>query len=266
MKNQSGMTLFEVLIVTLLLAVMGALTFNSIRETSRSKVKIEKNLDSLAAVRDTLQIMTRDINMAFHWRDVNEDLKNAIIAEAKASNKPIPPSLATTPNPYVQRVPDEKVTQFIGTEKEIYFTALSNVRTIKNSQESDQAKVGYYLKSVKSTDGRSTQALVRRTSPILDDDVTKGGEETILLGSVMNLKFAYLGDEPDADWKTDWKSLDTQDERTKGKFPIAVEITIETEENGLKTKLSTIAAVHMPNNEPLVKPKGSPPPGGRQGP
>lgn len=265
-RNEKGMTLFEVLIVTLLLAVMGMLTFNSIRETTRSKVKIERNLDSIAGVRDALHIMTRDINMAFHWRDVNEDLKNAIVSEARAANKPIPPSMAATPNPYSTKIPTEKITSFIGTEKDLHFTALSNMRTIKDSPESDQAEIGYFLRSVKTSGGGNTQALIRRTTPVLDEDVTKGGDETILLGNITQFKLAYIGDQPDDDWKSEWKSLEGLDDKTRGKFPAAVEITIETEFEGIKTKLSTIASIHMPNNEPLVKPKSSPAPGGAQNP
>lgn len=125
---------------------------------------------------------------------------------------------------------------------------------IKDSPESDQAEISYFLKSVKTSDGKSTQALVRRSSPILDEDVTKGGTETVLLGHVVSLKFAYMGGEPGDDWKSDWKSSEGLDDKTKGKFPVAVEISLETDNDGVKTKLSTIAAVHMPNNEPIAPP------------
>jgi hypothetical protein len=53
------------------------------------------------------------------------------------------------------------------------------------------------------------------------------------------------------EWLTTWKSVETTDSKTLYKFPEAVEIDLVIEKNKREIKLSTIAAIHMPNNEPF---------------
>ena len=87
------------------------------------------------------------------------------------------------------------LTGFDGQPDKLYLTTLSHVRTIQDSPESDQAKVAYYLKDVKSIqDGESTKALIRRESTFLNgDDIEKDGSETILLEHVDTIEIPLFG-------------------------------------------------------------------------
>lgn len=76
LKSQSGLTLLEVVIATAILAILSIYTAESVQNAVKSKVKVEKEVDRVTGVRDVLRIMERDINMAFHYRDINIDLYN----------------------------------------------------------------------------------------------------------------------------------------------------------------------------------------------
>src|SRR6185369_15166204 len=118
-----------------------------------------------------------NINEAFHWIDINAEIKKKLIDDAQKAGRPPPfqqqgqaNGMGATPTPA------EKLTALVGDKSSLYFTTLSHQRVITDSRESDQAKVGYFLKDVKSVhDGNSVKALVRSESIILDGDVTKGG-------------------------------------------------------------------------------------------
>ncbi|MCC6278595.1 MAG: GspJ family type II secretion system protein [Oligoflexia bacterium] len=258
--NQRGLTLIEVMIAVVIIAIMSALTSVSIQKSTRYKKKIEQDLDDYAGVRDTLIIMTRDINQAFHWHDVTEIIKNKMINEAKQAGKP--PPFQTRPDNQPTPIPTEKLTAFIGESDSLYFTSLNNARVTTNSPQSDQAKIGYYIKSVKSAaNGEPTKALIRRVSPVLDEDVTRGGKESVILEGIKEFKLRYYGGKDEREWQPSWKSVDTSDSRTLYMFPDAVEISITITKEKREISLSTVAAIHMPNNDPFKMTTSSPAPG-----
>ncbi|MDZ4678255.1 MAG: type II secretion system protein GspJ [Oligoflexia bacterium] len=247
MASKKGFTLLEVLISVVILSIISTLTAMSIQRSTRFKGKIEKDIDEYSSVRDALVIITRDVNQAFHWYDISEEIKKKMIADAKAAGKESPFGNNQQVGP---AIPTEKLTSFIGAPDSLYLTTLSHQRTLTNAAESDQAEIGYYIKSVRSVkDQKSTKALVRSVSTLLDDDVTKGGKETVLLEDIKSLKFKYLGGD-NKDWVDTWKSTGTDESRSQGKFPNAVEINLTVGKDKREFKLSTVAAVHMPNNEP----------------
>jgi hypothetical protein len=174
---------------------------------------------------------------------------------AAAAFDPNDPAIASGPlGPDGQ--PRLNVTQFVGEEKKMSFTSRSNARLFENAMESDQLEVSYSLTSCKVSpyetrnakgDKNSGQCLIRRSSPYLDGDLTKGGKDIQILENVTELKFRYFGDGK-TDWVAAWKSDKDGDDTTKGKFPLAVEITLTTEKNKRKTTLSTVATIRFPNN------------------
>jgi hypothetical protein len=118
----------------------------------------------------------------------------------------------------------------------------------------DFVEVGYHLKTCKSLHEEKSggsQCLWRRSSPYVDLDVTKGGDEVVLLENLTEFKLRYIG-KGKQDWVTDWKTDESGDGATKGKFPTAVEVsvTIEKDEGKGKKKYSMqlVIPVHFPNN------------------
>lgn len=243
-----GFTLIEILIAVLILAFMASMTGISIQRSIKIKAKVEKEIDDDSQLREAVALLVKDINLAFQWVDVNELVKKQIIKEYQALGKPSP---FETPMPArAQVAPMEKITAFEGTTESLKFTTLSNERTRKNSPESDQAIVSYFLKSVRSyKDKKMSQALVKSVSTVLDGDLEKQGKESVVIENVRRIKFRFLPSDltelTDSSWVDSWKSYDTLDEKTLSKFPAAVEISIEVERDGRKSAVSTIAALNM---------------------
>jgi len=65
-KKAQGFTLLELLLSLTILSALVALTSQSIQQALFSKAKIQLQLDEMSAVRDTLKIIERDVNLAFH--------------------------------------------------------------------------------------------------------------------------------------------------------------------------------------------------------
>ncbi len=278
LKN-NGFTLLEVIIAMMIMAFLSLFTVEAIQKALKTKAKVQKEIDKNSSLRDALRIMERDINMAFNYRDPSIELYNkAQAANSKASavtpvkGKPAEFANETddqfkerlrifnetpkTANPSKQK--EEKIaTQFIGEPEELNFTTLSNIRVSEDQKISSQAEIGYKLKSCRrrSTQEQSSKCLWRRVSNFIHEDITKAGEETVLLENVTEFKLRYLGPGKDDAWLDTWITSDKGgDDVTKNKFPYAVEITMAIKETGSDAKdkvlrMTAVAAIRNPNNK-----------------
>src|SRR4051812_10508994 len=166
-SNQRGFTLLEIIIAVLILVLISTMTAFNIRKSIKVKAKVEQDMDDYSGVRDALVIISKDVNMAFHYVDISEVMKNKLNQEAIQAGK-APPFPSPAQNS-LNTIPTDKLTGFEGQPDKLYLTTLSHVRTLADSQESDQAKVGYYIKDVKSVhDGNPTKGLIRREATFLD--------------------------------------------------------------------------------------------------
>lgn len=274
MKNQKGFTLIEILIALSILAALSVLSVNTITSALRSKDKLQGQIDDVSRIRDALRLMERDLNLAYHHYDFEKDIADQVrklnTASATgnpaagnpsgipgAGNFPVAP-VAPTPTPEAPRL--DPATHFVGTEDSMNFVTLNNGRITKNIRQADFIEVGYALKDCKSIDGSKTsKCLWRRTSLIVDSDVTKGGDELVLLQDVSEFSLKYIGPGK-TDWVKDWRSDKAGDGATKDNFPLAVEIslTVTKGEKDKKKKypMQITATIHNPNN-PEKKADGS---------
>ncbi|MBS1970460.1 MAG: prepilin-type N-terminal cleavage/methylation domain-containing protein [Bdellovibrionales bacterium] len=260
LSSQKGFTLIEMMITVAILGTLTVLATQSIQQAIRQKVKIQEQIDDVSRMRDALRLMEADINQAYHYRDVEKEITDLVNKPAQAAN--LPPGMPTpipiqTPTPPPN--PDEAtridpVTQFMGTESSVDFVTMNNARMMRNMKQADFMEVGYSLKSCKSLTGDkgSSQCLWRRTTSWVDDDVTKGGDEVVLLENITEFKLRYIGKGKD-DWVNSWRTDNGGDSVTKGNFPAAVEIsmTIEhgTGDKKKKYSMQIIARIHFPNND-----------------
>lgn len=278
LDNQLGMTLIEVMIATAILAVIAVYTAQTVQRAVKSKVKAERDMDRISSVRDSLKIIERDINLAFHYRDMNIELYNLAEKERLARLKKStgqgaktdtsggkdpsggtpgsatpttpPPPTAKTFKPKEQKL----LTQFIGTENRLDFTSLNYTRIRQDDPSSDQQEVGYFLRNCRSRydKKKSSSCLWRRVDSILDDDVTKGGTEAVLLENIVRFELRYIGPGRETDWVDVWKSDKGGDASSKDNFPYAVELTLETHDKGdpndKPMSMTIVAAIRFPNN------------------
>lgn len=286
MSNSKGFTLLEVVIAVTILAVLSFYTAQSIQSAVRSKAKVQGDIERTSTLRDAARILEKDIQTAFNYRDPNIELYNKAGKEREARSKqtqtgsqpgtPNPDPNATgsgaagtanpgpsnqnqnnQPLPPFEPRPQVILTHLIGTEDSLHFTSLNNVRTQQGSVESDQMEVGYFLRNCRNrvNPDISSECLIRRTSPIIDDDVTEGGKEIALLENVTRFELRYLDYQENGEWLKNWRSDDGGDAVTQKHFPLAVEITLETQipksrtgREQKATAMTIVAEIRNPNN------------------
>jgi prepilin-type N-terminal cleavage/methylation domain-containing protein len=259
--NSRGFTLLELIIAIGIFATLSAFVANAISNGVRAKAKIQSEIDSVSRMRDAMKLMEKDINLAYHYNDWELEVQEAIKKSLQSRNpntSPAPPTL-----PEAQRM--DPTTHFIGSDKSIQFVTMNNARFQTEQKMADFVEVGYELRACKSIDGSSnSNCLWRRQSGPVDIDVTKGGDQLVLLENVTELKFRYLG-EGQTDWVEAWDSSPTGgNPMQKNFFPSAIEISLTTQKEGKGKKYSmqTVANVRFPNNlkpKEEEKPPGAPP-------
>lgn len=255
MRNNRGFTMIELMITITILSTLTVLTAQAITQAIKAKVKLQDQIDDVSRLRDAVRLLERDINLAYHYRDIEKELEQII----KKKNTPNQqqqqqqPNVPTEPDSSNQAPRQDPETHFVGNGESINFVTFNNARTVRNARQADYVEVGYALKDCKNLreDKGSSKCLWRRSTPYVDLDVTKGGDEVVLLENVSEFKLRYIG-KGKQDWVTDWRTDAQGDGATKGKFPQAVEISITVEKKekgkGKKYSMQVIVPIHFPNN------------------
>jgi type II secretion system protein J len=222
-RPRAGFTLIEVLLsITILITVMTVLwmTFsdsNKLRETATTR------FDRMRQIQAALRRMQREISMAFVTKIGGED------------------------NVTNERGEVNYVTAFIGTDDRLDFTNFAHIRTRIDQAASRQGEIAYYLRSVRTDEGRLRQDLVRREQSPIDGDPESGGIIYTLLPDVESIEFEYW--RPDREiageaWERSW---DTRDTGVYG-LPPRVRITIEVKDPIVERKtleFTVEAEVHL---------------------
>lgn len=273
-NNHKGFTLIEIVIALTIMATLTVLSNQSIQQAIKSKLKLQEQVEEMSKVRDALRVIERDINLAYHYRDIQVEFDAEVFKQRKvtspATNPPppgsVPPAAPAAEDPsaflndpktkekYQNR--KDPTTQFAGKDDGLDFATTNVGRIADGELMADFGKVGYSLRSCKKIDQTgNSQCLVRRFSGILEGDVTKGGSDTVLLEDVSEFKLRYLG-KGKQDWVGSWDSR-AGDAVSKNAFPEAVEISLSTEvasadkTPGAKKKkisMQIVAAIRFPNN------------------
>lgn len=257
MRNSRGFTLIELMITMAILATLTMLTAQSISQAIKAKVKLQDQIDDVSRMRDAIRLMERDINLAYHYRDLEKEMEQILKKRntpTNTSGQAIPPPQEITNPAGAREVPRrDPATHFVGNGESFNTVTMNNARTVRNLPQADFIEVGYSLRDCKSLreDKGTSKCLWRRSTPYVDLDVTKGGDEVVLLENVSEFKLRYIG-KGKQDWGTDWRTDAQGDGATKGKFPQAVEIslTVEKKVKGKTKKYSmqVIAPIHFVNN------------------
>jgi prepilin-type N-terminal cleavage/methylation domain-containing protein len=266
-----GFTLIEVLISVAILSTLSLLTAQSIRQAISQKKIIQEQVNETSRLRDSMKILEKDIQLAYHFRDWEKEIQ-ALVKKNKNKTNSAKQSATQVPqfdaNGYpildtdTQEIPlgeakrQDPTTQFIGRENEIHFVTMNTGRILKNTAQADFVEVGYTLKDCTSIDGKNqSKCLYRRTSPWVDKDVTKGGSEILLLEKLTEFNLRYMG-KGKQDWVKDWRSDEGGDGATKGNFPWSVEISITSQKNddsqknkAKKYSMQLVVPIHFPNNK-----------------
>ncbi len=275
MKNQSGFTLIEVIVSLVILAMLSLLTAQAIQSAIQNRSFITADIARDAELADAMRIIRSDVTAAFHHRDIFIDLENQAMKGGtptatptpKPGDPPPPPPPPPSPVPTPRPSPPV-VTGFVGETGSMYFTSLSNVRTLRDSMESDQAKIGYFVKSCRSPntgankDRTEGKCLYRSTTPFLDKEIEKPGVETVLIENVQEFKLRFTGPGKE-DYVGTWRTDANGDADTKNVFPWAVEVTLTVVDNSGEKPRPLTAVALIPLRFPNNAKKASPTPEGQ---
>lgn len=270
-RSSDGFTLIEVIVALSILAVLSLLTSQAMQSGLKNRAWVSGEINREAAVADAMRIIRSDVASAYHHRDITVTMFNEIIA-ATPTPSPTPgggdqppptdqPQPTPTPTETQTQTPaatprptPPQVTAFSGEAEAMYFTTLSNARVLRDVQESDQAKIGYYLKACRSRskpDAAPSRCLFRSVSPYLDEDVTKTGPESVLLEHVEDFKLRYLSHKRE-DYTETWKTGEGSDASSKDTFPDAVEVTLtqhdKTDKAAKPVTMNALIPIRFTNN------------------
>ncbi|MBX3033476.1 MAG: prepilin-type N-terminal cleavage/methylation domain-containing protein [Bdellovibrionaceae bacterium] len=263
MRRRGGFTLIEVLISVAILATLAMLASRTIQQAVRAKVTIQTQIDDISKMRDAMRLMERDVNLAFHHRDTEKELQDLLKKKENPGAvlpNPADPAAAQRQALLEQQQATRReaprvdpATHFVGNAEGFSFVTMNNARMVRNSRQADFIEVGYSLKDCSSADGkRRSKCLWRRSSPVVDEDVTVGGDEVVLLEDVSEFSLQYIG-KGKQDWVKEWRTDKGGDAVTKNNFPQAVEITLGVQKGDEKTrkkyKLNAVVPIHFPNNK-----------------
>lgn len=252
-NSQAGFTLIEIMIAIAIMAALTVYTAQSIQAALSISSKYGKRIEESSELRDVLGIMERDISLAFHYRDIYSTM-NAELKKEKNKGQ--------EQNDEEEK-PSKNYTVFQGEKNQLHFSSLSHVRTGLDSKKSNQAEISYYVKPCekkRTKKKQSVQCLWRRISNHIDKKIHEGGRAIALLEDVKSLSFRYVGEnvedgiaaEKEIDWKEKWLSGEGGEEKTRDKFPVAVEISISVNRivdgKPVAQSMQSIARVRFPNN------------------
>jgi general secretion pathway protein J len=190
------MTMIEVMVAIAILAMVAVLIHGVIGSLSRGKKGEEMRAQRAHEGREALQRIVRDLSAAY-----------------LSTHVPSNQALVTQKTAFVGR----SSTPF----DRIDFTAFAHTRTDRDSHDSDQAEVGYFV--VKDPDVTDKMDLVRREQTPIDLDPLRGGVVNVVAEDVDQFDLRYL-DPQTGLWVETWDSMQVTGQPNR--VPLEVRITL----------------------------------------
>ncbi len=216
-----GMTMIEVIVAIGILAMVAVLIHGVIDSLSRGKKGEGMRAERVHEGREALQRIVRDMSSAYLSMHV----------------------------PTVQALVTEK-TAFVGRNSTQFdrldFTAFAHRRTDRDSHESDQAEVGYFV--VVDPEVPDKMDLVRREQTPIDFDPLKGGIVDVVAEDVDEFDIRYL-DPLTGQWIESWDS--TQVTGQPNRLPLAARIRLVLKGVGGGAQYAYTTKVFLPIQQPL---------------
>ncbi|MDP9151103.1 MAG: prepilin-type N-terminal cleavage/methylation domain-containing protein [Myxococcota bacterium] len=219
---QRGMTMIEVMVAVAVLTMVAVLIHGVINSLARGKKGEAMRSDRAHQGRESMQRLVRDLSGAYLSLHV----------------------------PTVQALITQK-TAFVGRSASPFdrldFTAFAHLRTDRETHESDQAEVGYFV--VADPDVADKMDLVRREQTPIDLYPLKGGVVDVVAEDVDEFDVRFL-DPQTGQWIETWDS--TQAAGQPNRLPLEVEITLELKGVGGSLPYRYTTKVFLPIQRPLA--------------
>ncbi len=228
MMRQSGMTLVEVLVSVSLVAFMSFVLYSTISTTRAAQEVSELRADQYQASAAALDLLLRDINMAY--LSLGEDM-NAM----------------------------NRRTLFRGrssrSEMELTFSSFSHKPSRRNVHESDSCLVQYYLENDRKT--RGLYNLIRRETRRLEseDPETIPAETRRILGNVVQFE-AWFYDSENEEWLDNWDTTTEDGQRNRLPGLVRLHLVVEVG-TGFEVHFHSMARPHIQDALVLLPATGS---------
>lgn len=215
------MTLIEVVVAIGVLAMVAVLIHGVMDSMSRGKKGEGMRADRAHQGREAMQRIVRDLSSAY-----------------LSTHVPAAQALVTEKTAFVGR----SSTQF----DRVDFTAFAHKRTERDSHESDQAEVGYFV--LKDPDVPDKMDLVRREQTPIDLDPLKGGVVDVVAENVQEFDLRYL-DPMTGQWVETWDSMQVTGQPNR--LPLAVSIRVVLTGVGSGPPYAYATKTFLPIQQPL---------------
>lgn len=226
-RAQRGLTLLEVMVAMAVLVMTATMIWAAFDQTGRIRTRLGARQETDHLARVALQRITRDLRGAFLSLHVNQaqtlaSIRTAFIAGSANGSSTLDLSTFT------------------------------HRRLRRGTHEGDACEVGYRVEPHRGDDGTpagESKDLVRRESPRLDPDPTRGGTLDVLVPGVRQFELRFW-DETQERWVEAWDT--TQAAGQAGRLPLRVRVTLTLQEGerGVERVYSTETA--LPLTRPLT--------------
>lgn len=220
-----GFTLIELMLALAIFSLIGISTTRQLQQLRNTKDAAFKEIDLYSSARAAINILRFDLSQSFHilYDDLGSENTQALL-----QNKNVPHTL------------------FDGRKNELVFTSLSHRVYYEGRRECEQTEISYFTQQRK---GSRLASLMKRESPIIDDNLYEGGSVYTILDNISSLKFQYW-DQGVEKWVDDWSSDEGQ---YRDKFPLAVKVLLSVAKpDGSTIDINTQFKVAFPNNDPFL--------------
>jgi general secretion pathway protein J len=212
-----GMTLIEVIVAIGILAMVSVLIHGVIDSLTRGRKAEGLRTEREHEGREALQRIVRDVSSAY----------------------------LSTHVPSVTALMTSK-TAFVGRSSRVDFTAFAHRRTERDSHESDQAEVGYFL--LADPDTSDKMDLVRREQTPIDLDPLKGGVVDVVAENVTEFEVRYF-DPTTSQWVETWDSMQVTGQPNR--LPLQVSIRLVLRGLGDGPPYEYMTKLFLPIQQPL---------------
>lgn len=215
------MTLIEVVVAIGILAMVAVLVHGVIDSLSRGKKAEALRSDRAHEGREAVARILRDVSAAYLSLHV-----------------PAVTALITSRTAFVGQnsLPFDRVD----------FTAFAHKRTERDSHESDQAEIGYFV--VPDPEAPDKMDLVRREQAPIDFDPLKGGIVNVVAEDVTEFDVRYLDPLTDQ-WVDTWDSL--QQTGQPNRLPLSVSVRLVLKGIGDGRDYAYMSKIFLPIQNPL---------------
>lgn len=215
------MTLLEIIVSLGVLAMISLLIYGAFDSISRGRRGESMRSDRARQGRDAVERMAHEMQASF-----------------LSMHTPTNQALVTRNTGFI----GQSGSQF----DRIDFTSFAHRRVTKDSRESDQAEIGYFV--VKDPDVDGKMDLVRREQAPIDFDIKRGGVINVLAEEVERFDVRYF-DSVTGQWLDTWDSTTLTGQGNR--LPLEVRIELELKPVRNSPPFKYVTKVMIPIQQPL---------------